>query len=67
MHAIRHKKTQVRGAGGSGGQVFAGELAGQVLDQGKASKMWDLSCEITGANFPKVGAGAGAGKQLASA
>jgi protochlorophyllide reductase len=57
---------QIRGAGGSGGQVFPGELAGQVLDETKSGKMWDLSSEITGAVWPKVGVGAGK-KQLANA
>ncbi|EKU22671.1 light-dependent NADPH:protochlorophyllide oxidoreductase [Nannochloropsis gaditana CCMP526] len=46
---------QVRGAGGSGGTVFPGKLAGQVMDQAKAEKMWELSSEITGATWPSVG------------
>lgn len=58
-------KGQIVGAGGSGGDVFPGELAGQVLDEQKSAKMWELSCAITGAQWPKVGVGAG-GKQLAN-
>ncbi|GAB5036300.1 light-dependent protochlorophyllide reductase [Nannochloropsis oceanica] len=46
---------QVRGAGGSGGTVFEGKLAGQVMDGVKAEKMWELSSAITGAAWPKVG------------
>lgn len=45
---------QVRGAGGAGGTVFPGKLAGQVMDQKKAEKMWELSSQITGANWPKA-------------
>jgi len=47
------KTGQVVGAGGSGGEIFANDQSAEVRNQKKASKMWDLSCEITGAVWPK--------------
>ena len=47
------KSGTVVGAGGSGGEIFANDQSAEVRNEKKASRMWDLSTEVTGAVWPK--------------
>ena len=46
------KNGAVRGAGGSGGEIFENEPSGEVNNPIKSKKMWDFSTKIVGANWP---------------
>lgn len=45
---------QVKGAGGSGGEIFANTLSDECLNVKKSERMWELSNQITGAKWPKL-------------
>mmetsp|Transcript_13335 Transcript_13335/g.12916 ORF Transcript_13335/g.12916 Transcript_13335/m.12916 type:complete len:398 (+) Transcript_13335:116-1309(+) len=46
------KNGSVRGAGGSGGEMFENEPSGEVNNPEKSKKMWDFSSKVVGAKWP---------------
>ena len=51
------KGGQIVGAGGAGGgwdSIYENDQSDKVLDQEKANRLWKLSCEVSGAEWPEA-------------